>query len=391
MEGQLIERTTPKDKKLKRRRWQLRVFLGYDSNRKAKYKFETYVGNESGAKDRLRELLVKHGKGQLHQETLMSVAEYLKAWAADALDGTVSLRTAQDYKGTLARYIEPAIGYVKLARLKPLHIQNIYSDMARRGLSSRTIRFTHTVFKKALSKAVKWKYINHNPAEELELPKKVRREMRAMSAEQVQKLLRAAAGTRFEALWQFALDTGMRPEEYLAIRWSDIRDGIARVERAVTRRIHGGGYHFIETKTPQSRRSIPLSRTTIRALERHRKAQLEQRMSAGKAWKDLDLVFANQRGEPLNDNNLLKKYLRPLLEKANLPAAFNLYSLRHTCATLLLLVARESPKIVAERLGHTSITITLDTYSHVLPGMQEAASDALDRLVFTPEKAQNAQ
>ncbi len=386
MDGQYIERTTEKDKKLKRRRWQLRVFLGYDHNRKAKYKFETFVGNETAAKARLRELLVKHGKGELHQETPLTVSEYLRAWADDALDGTVSVRSAQSYRALLSGHVEPELGHIKLARLTPMQVQNLYSKMRQRGLSARTIRYTHTVLNRALRQAVRWHYIGANPAEAAELPRKERREMKAMTLEQVQTLLKAAKGTRFEALWQFALDTGMRPEEYLALRWTDIENGVARVRRAVTRRIKGGGFHFIEPKTPQSRRSIPLSRATLKALDAHRVRQLEQRMAAGKAWKNLDLVFPNRNGEPLNDNNLLKRYFKPLLETAELPD-FNLYSLRHTCATLLLLVAKESPKIVAERLGHTSITITLDTYSHVLPGMQQSASDALDRLVFGAHSA----
>src|ERR1700741_2712930 len=103
MEGQLIERTTPRDRKRKQQRWQLRVFLGYDQNRKQLFKFETYVGKEAAAKARLRELLVRHDKGELHQETKLSVSEYLRAWAADALEGTVSRRTAQDYRATLGR------------------------------------------------------------------------------------------------------------------------------------------------------------------------------------------------------------------------------------------------------------------------------------------------
>lgn len=380
MRGQIIERTTAEDRRQKQRRFSLRVYLGKDDTGRKLHHIETFIGKKPDAEEKLRELLARHGRGELTRQDSMSVGAFLDAWLKDALPGSVSVRTAQDYKRLINDYVRPALGTLPLNRLKGLQIQALYNAMRERDLSPRTIRFTHNVLNKALKQAVRWHYLIQNPAEAVQLPRPVRREMPAMSAEQVRDFLKAARGTRFEVLWQFALDTGMRPEEYLALRWSDLRDGAATVQRAVTRKISGGGYHFIPPKTPRARRSIPLSRETLAALERHRRRQNEARLALGDKWHDLDLVFPARDGTPMSGDNLRNRYFKPLLVKAKIPD-MPLYALRHTCATLLMQHG-VNPKIVAERLGHSSITITLDTYSHVLPSMQQQASDILERAIY---------
>lgn len=184
-------------------------------------------------------------------------------------------------------------------------------------------------------------------------------------------------------MFEFALLTGMRPEEYLSIRWADLdlKKGIVFVQRALIWR-KGGGYKFSETKTKKSRRSIPLTPGLAAKLKKHRKQQLEQRMKLGKAYTNLDLVFATEIGTPINYRNLTLRYYDKILESAKLhEKGFVLYSLRHTCATLLL-ACGENPKVVSERLGHSGVKMTLDTYSHVLPDMQQKASERLNNLLY---------
>jgi integrase len=176
----------------------------------------------------------------------------------------------------------------------------------------------------------------------------------------------------------------MRPEEYLGLNWSDIdfERGRVTVKRALVWRKKGGGWKFDEPKTPMSRRSIPLSAATLAALKLHKREQAEHML---KLSTDYDLVFASELGTPLHWHNFRNRHFKKILESAGLPRTFRLYDLRHTCATLLL-TAGENPKIVSERLGHASVVLTLDTYSHVLPNMQQSATEKLERLLHSAQR-----
>jgi len=173
----------------------------------------------------------------------------------------------------------------------------------------------------------------------------------------------------------------MRPSEYFGLQWKDIdfqRQDLS-VKRAVIAK-KGGGFSFTEPKTPKSRRIIPLSNSAVKHLKTHRRRQLERRMKIADRYEDHDLVFGSDIGTPLLRRNLIRRYFRPLLKKAELKR-IRLYDLRHTTATLLLL-SGENPKVVSERLGHASIRLTLDTYSHVLPTMQANATRKIENMMF---------
>jgi integrase len=180
----------------------------------------------------------------------------------------------------------------------------------------------------------------------------------------------------------FALATGMRPEEYLALKWSDLdlHAGNATVRRTLVWR-KGGGWYFGEPKTSRSRRTIPLPMSLVGALTDHRRKQGECRLKKGSDYQNNELVFATGEGTPILLRNLVRRHFRPVLTNAKLTQSLRLYDLRHSCATLLL-SAGENPKVVSERLGHASIVLTLDTYSHVLPSMQQAATEKLERILY---------
>ncbi len=196
------------------------------------------------------------------------------------------------------------------------------------------------------------------------------------------RFLSAACEDEYSALFAFAVATGMRPEEYLALKWSDLdlEARIATVTRTLVWR-KGGGWYFGEPKTARSRRTVTFPDPLAKVLRTHKAKQSEARLRLGTAYASENLVFGTVEGTPLNIRNLTQRHFKPLLKRANLSASFRLYDLRHTCATLLL-AANEHPKVVSERLGHASITLTLDTYSHVLPSMQQAASDKLERILY---------
>lgn len=252
--------------------------------------------------------------------------------------------------------------------------------MLENGLSPRTVRYTHAVLRNALEQAVKWQMLHRNPAQFVDLPKQKRKETQALSPEEAKKFMKASSVSKWDTLFILLLTTGMRPGEALGLKWSDFdfQSGKVRVQRTLVR--NKNKWSFEEPKTSRSRRTIPIPNSVINSLKEHRKNQIEGKLSAEK-YQNYDLVFASQKGEPLNEQNIVRRHFKPLLEKAGLSKNYRLYDLRHSCATLLLSQG-ENPKIVSERLGHASVTLTLDTYSHVLPDMQQGAAEKLENLLF---------
>ena len=312
-----------------------------------------------------------------------TLGDYLDRWLRDAAKSRVSERTHEDYTHLLKRHIRPALGKKTLAALKPLDIQSIYTAMRESGLSSRTVRYVHAVLHCALKQALKWGLLARNPAAMVDLPKQTRREMRVLTSEQARELLVAARSERHGLVIAFALASGMRPEEYLALRWPDLVLNPAAPSATVQRVIRftrKTGWSFGEPKTRRSRRTVPLPASLVEWLKHHKRAQAEERLKAGADWNDHDLVFCALNGSPLSLRNFERRHFTPLLKRLEIPR-ITVYGLRHSCASLML-ATNEHPKVVSERLGHSSTVLTMDTYSHVLPGVQEAATDRLDSLLF---------
>jgi integrase len=305
----------------------------------------------------------------------MSVGEYLNRWLDDSVRGTVRASTYASYEGQVRRYIISAIGRIKLGKLTPAHVQHLYREMQDRRLSARTVRYTHAVLRRAMKQAKRWGMVDRNVAEDVDPPRLKRDEIQPLDREQTRRLLEAAEGDRLHALYVVAVTAGLRPGEMLALRWSDVdlEAGTLRINRALS------GGEFATTKTPRSRRKIELSNTARSALRAHRKRQLEEQMKKAGLWKDHGLVFPSTVGTPLSHRNVVRSF-KALLKRAGLPAETRLYDLRHTCATLLL-NSNVHPKYVQELLGHASIAQTLDTYSHVLEGMDGGIGSVMDAAV----------
>jgi integrase len=375
MAGQVIKRGE--------KNWLVRIFMGRDAQGKRRYLNTTVRGTKRDANDYLSKALTAISTGSFVARSPVTVSEYLDKWLETAARGRVRARTFTDYSELLARHVRPSLGAIKLTELRPLDIQALYTKMQDNGLSPRTIRYVHAVLSSALKQAVKWLMLAQNPAVLVDLPKASRKEMQALSVSEVERFMQAAAEDRWHPIFAVALATGMRPEEYLALQWKDVdlEKGTAVVQRALVWNRKGGGWYFSEPKTKQSRRNIPLSVSIVALLTVHRRRQAEERLKAGPEYQNNDLVFATPLGTPILARNLLCRHFKPILSRAELSPSLRLYDLRHTCATLLL-SANEHPKVVSERLGHSSVTITLDVYSHVLPSMQQGASDKLERLLF---------
>lgn len=374
MAGQLIQKGD--------RKWLIRIFKGRDSDGKKHYYSRQINGTRKDAQKILNSILRDMDQGIFIEPTLMVVDEYLDKWLETAAKPRLAELTLDHYTYILKRYVRPAIGKTKLADVRPLDVQALYSDMQQRGLSARVVRYTHAVINSAFKQAVKWQMLMQNPVSLVELPKQERKEMQALTPEQAAQFLDAAAPDRYRVLFTLAIVTGLRPSEYFGLQWKDINleSGVITIQRSLTWK-RDGTWYFGEPKTSRSRRNIPAPTSLLLLLREHKRHQSEERLKAGPKYRSLDLVFCAKDGRPLMLHNLIMRHFKPILRRAGLPESLRLYDLRHTCATLLL-AANENPKVVSERLGHASVTLTLDTYSHVLPSMQQAASEKLERILM---------
>jgi len=242
--------------------------------------------------------------------------------------------------------------------------------------------------KSAFKKAIALRLINQNPCDHVDLPKRNKREINVFSQEDARRFI-TALGTGSRALiLELALTTGARPEEYLALRWPDVdfyRQSITFQRTIVWKK--GGGWELDERmKTSHSRRTLKVPSTICSKLATLKRSQAEELLRLGPAYERNSFVFATETGTPINPRNLAQRDLKSALEKAKL-GHHTLYSLRHSCATLLL-AEGVNIKVIQERLGHADVSLTLSTYSHVLDGMQDEATKTIDELLYgLPKKA----
>ena len=296
----------------------------------------------------------------------------MERWLNDSVRGGVQSSTYESYRCQVKRHVIPAIGRTKLKKLTELHVQHLYREMQERGLSSRTVQYSHAVLRRALKQAVRWKMIPRNVCQDMDPPRVRREEMRPLDLQQTRRLLEAARGERLQALYVLAVHTGMRPGEMLALKWSDVDMDAKTLQ--VNHALSAGA--FTAPKTSKSRRRIDLTAGCVAALKAHRKRQLEERMQRTGLWSDHGLVFPSSVGTPLSHRNVVRAF-KGALQRAGLPSSVRLYDLRHTCATLLL-SRNVHPKYVQELLGHASIALTLDTYSHIVAGMNGGTASAIE-------------
>ena len=305
-----------------------------------------------------------------------SVGEYMDRWLNDSLRDTVRQSTLVRYEQLVRLHINPALGRIALKSLSAAHVQGFYRDRLDSGLSPATVQKIHAVLHKALDQATSWSLVPRNPTESVKAPRPAPEEIRPLNREQAKALLETARGERFEALYVLAVTAGLRQGELLGLKWEDVdlENSLIRVRRTLIR--NRGRLLLGEPKTKRSRRTVRLTEAAVQALKEHLARQIDQMERLGDLYEDQGLIFTTQRGTLVNPTNLRKRSFAPLLEKAGLlPIRF--HDLRHTCATLLL-SRNVNPKIVSEMLGHATIAITLDTYSHVLPTMQDSATRALE-------------
>jgi integrase len=310
-----------------------------------------------------------------------TVEVFLLGWLAH-VRGRVRRVTYEGYEVLVRRHALPTLGALELVALRPLQLQDLYRDLlsgaeGRRPLAAGTVLNLHLVLTQALGQAVRWQLLAANPAAGAQPPRRRRAPPLVADPALVERLLGATAGTIYELPCALAVATGLRRGELLALRWSDLSPDHrqARVVRSLQPTQQG--LVFEEPKTSRSRRTVILPDFLQRYLSAQQQRQAERRLAAGRHWREFDLLVERGDGSPLNPDTLSTGWAR-FLRRQGLPRV-RFHDLRHAHATLLLLQGVH-PKIVSERLGHASIGITLDTYSHVLPSMQGEAASAFDAL-----------
>lgn len=362
--------------------------LGTDpATGKRKQQWVTVKGTKKEAEKKLAELLYQLDTGTFMKPGKTTLADYLEIWLRDYAWPNLSPRTAESYQYIICRHILPSLGQILLTQLKPEHLQRVYSEKLSKGrcdgeggLSNRTVRYIHVTLHKALQYALKLGLVTRNVAHAVDPPRIQRHEMRAMSESDIHIFLEFAKSTPYHALFYTALFTGMRRSELLALRWSDV--DLILCQFYVNRTLHHlktGEIIFRQPKTDKGRRQIALSPSTSLVLNEHRDIQEQLLQAQGLKLNDDNLVFSQIDGKPLLPDSITHAWMK-LARRSGLNG-IRLHDARHTHASLMLKQGVH-PKIVQERLGHSSIQVTLDTYSHVAPGLQEAAANSFDNAVL---------
>lgn len=366
--------------------WYGELYFGKDAN--GKKLVERFSGKSyKEVQEKMEKAKSDRQKGILTEPSSKeTVGQFLERWLQDSAKMSVRPLTFESYDRVVRRHIIPDLGNTQLKKLTPAQVQGLYAKKLEAGLSPRSVEYIHSILHRALKQAVKWGLVSRNVCEAVDRPKVTRLEMKVLNADQVRALLKTVEGDRLEALYVLAVSTGMRVSELAGLCWDavDLEERKLKVIRQL-QWINGEGFVFGEPKTKKGKRTIPLTDAAVRSLKAHRKRQNEERLALGEAWQDKHgLVFTSPIGQPLT-RYAIRSQFNNRLKKAGLPK-IRFHNLRHTCATLML-QAGVNVKVVSEILGHSTVTLTLDTYSHVLPLMQEDAAVKMDALLGTEKAA----
>lgn len=346
-----------------------------------------YGKTKAEAREKLRRAQNEYEQGTLVTAPTQSVQAYLEYWLK-VQQTTLKVGAFHAYQRYIRIYITPYLGQIKLQKLSTDALQHWISQLQEQGLANSTIRYCYGILSSALQDALEWRKIVFHPGKGVKLPRVTKYDGPVLDPEQARHLMEMAADRRIACLIILALATGMRRGELLALHWEDINIEEKRllVKRTVSYLPDSQGRHrFVETepKSETSRRSITLPQFACDALRAHKKRQNEERLSAGQRWQNRDLVFCTLTGGYSGLHGLHSQF-KKLLQDAGLPD-MRIHDLRHSAATILLTMGVH-PKVVQELLGHSSITITLTVYSHVLPSLQRSAMDELDGLFLAAKR-----
>jgi len=294
----------------------------------------------------------------------ITVADYLDRFMSEVAAHTLAPSTIRSYSYLIRDHIQPEIGRVRLIDLRPEQLQSLYSLKLNAGLSKRTVQYIHAILRRSLNEALRSGLIIRNPTDAVTPPRPAKKPPQTLSADEVNVFLKSVEDHHWYPIYILAITTGMRKSEILGLQWGDVdlERGVINVQRTLVD--IQGKVMLGEPKSATAKRNISWS---VKAIEALRQRKLDE-----------GFVFTTSTGRPISQRNLTRHF-HASLEKAGLKR-MRFHDLRHTAATLLL-QANVHPKIVQEMLGHSTIVLTLDTYSHVIPGLQDGAASEMDRIL----------
>ncbi|HAF10377.1 MAG TPA: site-specific integrase [Chloroflexi bacterium] len=331
---------------------------------------------------RLSKALNEQQAGTLTTGKRQTVEQFLERWLSE-----LQLRpmTIASYRQKIRLHVIPAIGRIALDKLTPAQVNTLLRAKEQAGHSPQNVAHIRAVLRAALNKAIRWNLVGRNAAALADPPRIQQYEAQYLTTEQARAFLDAAKGERLEALYSVALSLGLREGEALGLRWADV-DFAARTVRVAKslQRVPGAGMQLVEPKTKRSQRTLPMFDIVARALRAHRIRQTEERLFAGSAWVDTDLVFTTLEGRPLSPSHVISGSFHRVCRKAGVTygtrdhSGLRFHDLRHSAASILL--AQGIPaRTVMEQLGHSQVALTLNRYTHVPSALMEEAAKAMDR------------
>jgi integrase len=370
MRGHIVKRS--------KNSYSIKISIGKDSQSgKYKYQWATVKGTKKEAEKRLSEMLNQIDTGNFIKIGKTTVGDYLESWLQE-YKANLSPRGYERYRDIIRKHFNPLIGNIKLTQLKPEHLQKHYSDCLDKGLSIGTVRYHHAVIHVALKTALKQGLVGRNVADAVLVPRMKHHEMQTWNEEEINRFFETVKESPYYAMFYTALFTGMRRSELLGLKWTDVDLLLSQIH--INRGLHhlkDGSYILTEPKSEKSRRTIALPPSVTTLLRNHQPKQQFECGMLGIEFGNDNYVFGTPEGKPYRPNTITRAW-ETLAKKAGIKA-IRLHDARHTHASIMLKQGVH-PKIVQERLGHSSIELTLDIYSHVMPGLQEAAAKRFDDL-----------
>ncbi len=370
--------------------WTVVLDLGRDANGKRKQRWISVKGTKPEAEKVLTDALHQKDTGSLINPSKVTFGEFLEHWLKEYALPNLAPRTYEGYASIINEHLIPKMGVIPLSKLKPEHVRRYYAETLENGrcngsggLSAQSVRHHHMAIHKALETACKWGLVFRNVADNVDPPHAEKPQMVVWNEDEVKQFLEAARETRYYALYVLALYTGARRSELLALRWEDV--DLIYCQVSINRTVHqlrDGSYIYRQPKTAKSRRTIALPPSAALVMTQYREARDTEAEKVGRKIPEDELVFGDGNGKPIRPNTVTRAW--PLLAVKAGVKPIRFHDARHTHASLMLKQGAH-PKIVQERLGHATISVTLDTYSHIAPGMQEAAARKFDDLDLIPE------
>lgn len=335
-----------------------------------------YARTRQEVQQKLNTALKAHQDGlNVATNDRLTVGQYLGQWLSKS-EASLRPATHRGYESKIRVHIAPELGRTPLSKLQPQTIEAFLSKKHRAGLSAQSVHHLRAILRAALGDAVRKGTLGRNVATLADEPRVPHHEIQPLSPDEARALLEAVTGNRLEALYSVAMALGLRQGEALGLHWSDVDLAARTLSVRVALQRMNGAFHFVEPKSQRSRRTIALPDAVVRALQAHKDRQEFERKDEG--WQEHDLVFCSPNGTPLYGTNLTKTFQK-LLKAAGLPRQ-RFHDLRHTCASLLL-AQGVHPRVVMEVLGHSNISLTMNTYSHVIPDLQREAAEKMDAIL----------